>query len=319
MTAPTIVSSRRGAGLPTWSVDTLKVVGASHTDSLGRRWTVASYPDGEKGWSNPPAPRTNRDDRVNQDGSFRSTSYRKERTIVLSGSVWCPTPALREQTEIELSAVCAPGRDLYEYRRTTDSYDQVAMVELDDEPIIDVVTLHRVDWSFQFCAPDPRKHDYRWQEPRGDPPQPGAPGGGLDDSGGGLSDAGGGLDDSAGTGTQARPAVVANYGTASAAPFLILTGPLPASPLITRMETGETLGYGAAVATGETVSINCDEFPARGVPAQTAISSTNGDVTSLLTVGTSWPLVAAQDVASFILSGAGPVESLTAALRSAYR
>lgn len=315
----TIVSSMPGTGLPTWEIDWLRIVAGASTDSLGRRWTVARMPDGEKGWSNPPGTRTNRDDRPDGDGSFRSRAYRKERLITLSGSVHCPSAAVREQTEAELSALCGDGGQLYTYRRITDTFDQVVDVELDDEPIIDPITMQRVDWSFRFAAPDPRKHDYRWREPRASPATGGVPGGGLNYSSGGLNYGGGGLNyglPSPGSG--AVPATVGNFGTADAAPFFILTGSNP-SCSIARDETGQRLDYLGDIDIGETVWINCDEFPTRGVPAQSAMSSTRGDVTSLLVVQTGWPVIAAQDVGTFRLIGSGPPESLTVAFRSAWK
>jgi hypothetical protein len=185
--------------------------------------------------------------------------------------------------------------------------------------MIDVVTLTRLDWSFRFAAPDPRKHDYRWQEPRADPPQTGLPAAGLDDSGGGLDDSGGGLHDGVEEGAVgARPAMVANYGTAPARPVFILRGPL-SIPRIVRVETGEELRCTTDIADGEVVTINCDEYTTRGVPAQTCLSSTRGDVTSLWSLGVTWPEVAAQDVATYALDSSGPIESMTVALRSAYR
>lgn len=321
MTAPavTITSTMHLPGLPTWDIDdgTLRIVNGSHVDSLGRQWTVAKHPDGEKGWTNTPGPRTNRDDRADGDGSYRSKSYRKERIITLSGTVWCPTPEVREQTEVELAAVCSDGGRLYTYRRTTDTFDQAVLVELDDEPLIDVITINRVDWSFRFAAPDPRKHDYRWQEPRAAPATDNAPGGGLDDSGGGLPEP---LDP--GVPNDPTLAQVANYGTAVASPVFILDGhgtPLPPVGIL-RDDTGDRLDYLATVAVGETVTINCDEFTARGVPPRSAFSSARGDVSSLVTVGASgWPVVAPQDTATFRMLGSGPSDSLTVALRSAWR
>lgn len=327
MTAPpvTIVSTMALPGTPTWDIGggALRIINGSHIDSLGRQWTVAKHPDGEKGWAASPGPRTNRNDRIDAEGSWRSRSYRKERLVTLSGSVLCPDPATRERTETELAALCDPAGGFYTYRRTTDAYDQCIEVELDDDPIIDVVTLCRVDWSFRFAAPDPRKHDYQWQEPRADPPQTGLPAAGIDDTGGGLDDSGGGLDDLAGgvPGIEARPALVGNYGTAPARPFFELRGGATGltRPRIYRLETGEELRCQSNIAIGETVWINCDQFPARGVPAQMCLSSTRGDVSSLWSVGVTWPEVAAQDVATFALDSTGPREAMTVALRSAYR
>lgn len=317
MTAPavtvTVTSFMPGPGLPTWEIDWLRIVHGDCWDSLGRQWTVAKHPDGEKGWNAPAGPRTNRSDRPDGDGSYRSRSYRKERLITLSGSVLCPTPELRERTEIDLANLCSDGGRLYTYRRTTDSFDQIVDVELDDDPLIDMITMLRVDWSFRFAAPDPRKHDYTWQEPRMSPAVDNAPGAGLDDSGGGLPEP---LDPGVPPNDPVL-AQVANYGTAPTAPVFVLYGPQPPVSIL-RDETGERIDYLASIATGEIVQINCDEFTARGVPPRTAMSNFNGDVTAWV-VASEWPTVAPQDVATFRSLGSGSPDSATAALRSAWR
>jgi hypothetical protein len=298
---------------PVYRIDTLRLSALGHVDELGREWLLT----GEKGWSNAPAPRTNREAKPDADGSFRSVARRNEKTLTVRGAVHCDDPSLIEQTMHELAALCSDGGRLYTLRRTAGPWDMTRAVEIDGEPELETVGLFDLDFEFPFAAPDPRKHDYFWQEPRST--SAGGNTGGLDDSDGGLSDAGGGLD--AGAAADPIPARVGNYGTAVARPFFTLRGltnGLP-QPTIVCAETGDTITYRGDLIADEVVRINCDEFPARGVAAQSAVSNVRGEVSSLLTVGLAWPSVAAQAAASYQLLTAGTSEALTAALRSAWR
>lgn len=296
---------------PVYRFDGLVVSGIVSTDTLGRQWHLT----GEKGWFSGGTPRTNRDDRPDADGSYRSAAFRGEKLFTVQGSVNVGArPELLEQTLLDLAAVCGDGRPLYTVRRTAGASDQTRDAELDGEPEVEPVGRYDIDFQFTFAAPDPRKHDYRWQEPRASPPVGSGPNGGLDYDGG-LDYSAGGLD--YGTANDPLVALVANYGSATAAPFFELRGNQPPCSIL-RDETGDRLDYLGYVATGERVQINCDDFAVRGIPARSAISTTSGDVTSLLVVSR-WPVVAAQDVAAFRLLGSGPPESLTAALRSAWK
>lgn len=310
----TTTRPQRQLGLPTWEIDTLRITRANSVDELGRRWVVSKHPDGETGWTGAPATRTQRSDRPFGPGQFRSAAYRKEREIGLTGTVWCPDEAIREQTEVELASLCSdPGR-LYTYRRRTETYDQTADVELNDAVLLSVMTPYRLDWSLAFVAPDPRKHDYAWQEPQSTVATPGSFG--LDFSGGGLDFSGGGLD--FGTPAVMSVAKVANYGTAPAYPVFELTGQL-SSPAIVHLETGARLTYADAVALGETITINCDDFPQRNQPGKTCLSTARGNVRSLLTIGTTWPVVDPGEVATFQLQAApGVAGGMRSMLRSAY-
>lgn len=297
-----------------WTIDGLTFyVDDTILDDLDRAWVVRK--NEEKGWANPPAPRTRREDRPSGPGSYRSTAYRQERIYTLAGAVWCPSPSIREHTEHTISALCSdPGR-LYTLRRRTATYDQVIEVELDDEPLVEMVTMERLDWSFQFAAPDPRKHDYTWQEPVATPPTV-PTNTGLDFSGAGLDFSGAGLD----FGDQSVPstAQVSNHGTAPVYPLFTLTGPLTA-PTVVHVESGRTVAYAADVAPGETIVINCDDHQQRGVPGRACLSSARGNVRSLISIGTEWPRVDPQTAASFQLrAGGDQSSSVTAAIRSAW-
>ena len=244
----------------------------------------------------------------------RLTAWRQARAVTLTGSVWCPDVATREHTEHQLAGLCSdPGR-LYTYRRQTETYDQTIDVELADEVLVQTRTLHRVDWSFQFSAPDPRKHSTSWYDPVVGPPS---------GSGGGLNYATPGLDHSTpgldyGASRELAEAQVANYGTAPAYPILTITGPMDAL-IVEHMESGRAIGYSAPLISGETVTINCDDHPQRDWLGHARISSQRGNVAALCTVSTDWPVVDPQTVASFrLLAGAAPPASLTVSLRSAW-
>lgn len=311
MTAPALVIPTLPPGVPTWSVDNLTVYGSYTLDELGREWGIEGGTDG--GWAAPAAPRTKRDDRPFADGVFRSPAFRQGRQFSLGGYVGCPDPGLRELAEAELAGLCSDGGRLYEFRRRTDRFDQVAMVELDGQPLIEMVNLYTVRWQFTFFAPDPRKHDWLWQQPICSPPQPTA--GGLAFP---LNFGNTGLD----FGTPSSDSTVAqvgNYGTAPAYPLFRLEGPL-STPTVLHRETGRALRYTTDLAAGEELYINCDGFAQRDVPAHAAVSSQRGNVATLLVrEGPGWPVVDPQAVATFALRSYGQAgASLRVGLRSAW-
>lgn len=305
MTAALDVTS----SMPVWTVDTLEVGALRRTDDLGREWGVKAGTD--TGWITSASPRTRREARPNGHGAFRGVAWRDYRQFTLGGVVACPDGPTREQTEVELAGLCSdPGR-LYEFRRRTATFDQVTRVELDDAPKIEMVSFYTLEWLFTFAAPDPRKHSFAWQDPILNPA--GASFSGLE-----FADPGLGFDLDFGATTTAGTAQVANYGTAPAYPLFQLTGPL-SQPTIVHLDSGRTISYASEIATGERVSINCDEFPQRGIPPHGRVSSTRGNVGALCTIGTEWPVVNPQTTASFALRGTGaPTAELKCSLRSAY-
>ncbi len=298
--------------LPTWTVDTLDVSAFLRTDELGREWGVRAGSDA--GWVAPPAPRTVREDRPHSHGSFRGVAFRDYRQFTLGGFVACPDAVTRERTELELSALCSdPGR-LYQFRRRGASFDQTAMVELDEAPKIEMVTLYRLDWQFTFAAPDPRKHDFSWQQPVSTLPSDST--GGADFSASGLDFSGSGID--WGTGAAPAPARVGNYGSAPAYPVFTLTGPLD-QPVVTAVGSGSSIYYGGSVSSNETVTINCDGFGQLGVPGHGCVSSTRGNVRSLLSIGDEWPRLEPGMTEGFQLQGSGGGSpTLQVSVRSAW-
>lgn len=300
-------------GRPEWWVDTLHISPDRAVDDLGRQWTVGAHPDGEKGWASSAAPRTDRTDRPNGHGAYRSASYRKPRTVTLAGTVWCPDIATREQTELELAGLCSdPGR-LYTYRRRTGTFDQFIDVELDDEPLIEMVTLWRLDWSFQFAAPDPRKHDYHVQAPIAGPPTTSAAG--LDFTSPGLNFSAPGLD--FGTPPLPQPVSIGNYGSAPAFPLIQVFGPATTS-VVRCITSGFEFIYSAPLDNGEILTINCDSFPRDGYPPRRAISNVHGDVRNNLSIS-GWPSIDPGGLETFtLLAEAAPTTQLRVIFRSAW-
>lgn len=297
--------------VPTWTLDGLTLPGSPTLDDQGREWLIVS--DGETGWNGSPAARTDRTARPYSHGTFRGAAYRKERIITLKGRVWCPTAALREQTERQLSALCSDPNQLYEYRRATATYDQVAYVELDDAILLSMTNGLRVLYfSLQLAAPDPRIHDYQWQEPISTVPVSNP--GGVDwftsvDWATNL--------DFGYTPTDGSLSKVANYGTAPAYPLFRLKGPLT-NPSILHVESGVVIAYNAEIPDGDVVYINCDVNPQRGWDGHVCYSTQRGNVRSLLT-RFDWPVVNPQTVATFKLQSTGSSNSeLMTQLRSAY-
>lgn len=294
--------------IPLWRIDNLLVYGDEAEDDEGRSWTVST----ENGWIGSTKPRTQRVDRPFWHGSYRGAAYKDVRTITLAGSVWCPDRPTREHTEVELSALCSdPGR-LYTLRRTTNTFDQVAAVELDDMPLITMATTYRLDWSFQFTAPDPRKHDFDWQEPISTLPIPGI--GGFDpDAGFDTS----GFD--FGASTTEVVGKVANYGTAPAYPVFILNGPLT-YPTVVDLTSGFKVTYSDVLGPSDVLYINCDAFAQRGLPGHSVLLNKTMNVRSSVTLASNWPYVEPYGVHSFELlaSPGGAGSQLMTCLRSAY-
>jgi hypothetical protein len=297
--------------VPTWRIDGMTFPGQHKVDDQGREWVILR--DGETGWQGSPGARTDRTDRPYSHGAFRGAAFRKERILTLKGRVWCPDEDSREETERELSALCSDPAQLYEYRRTTDRYDQVVHVELDDEVLIsNPVGVLRLDFSYQFAAPDPRIFDYSWQEPISTVAVSSVDG--VD----WFTDVdwSTGLDFGFST-TASSLSKVANYGTAPAFPLFRLKGPL-ANPGIFHVESGVVIRYNSQIAEGEYVVINCDTNPQRGWDGHTCYSTLRGNVRSLLT-RIDWPVVDPQTVATFQLQATGSSNSeLMTQLRSAY-
>lgn len=300
-----------GIQAPDWVIDGQLFPGGITRDDQGREWTI--WRDGETGWQGAPKSRVAWVDRTNGSGSFRTAAYRDGRNLTLKGTVWCPTADSREDTELTLAALCSDPQRLYEYRRTTTHYDQVTMVELDDAVLLtNPAGQLKLNFSFQFAAPDPRKHAYNWQTP-----QTGLPvlsSGGIDSDPDGI-DSTGGID--AGSADLSGQATVVNLGTAPAYPVFEIQGPCQ-TPVIYDRTTGATLSFSGSLDTGDVLMINADAFTALETPGHGVFVNTANRRTLLARRG-DWPMVAPSSTATFAFSAATITDAtLTVHLRSAW-
>lgn len=296
--------------VPRYSIDGLVLSGLGTVDDRGRYWELT----GESGWTSGAPPRTSRTARASGHGSYRSPSWAEEISFSVRGTVHFDDPLLMEPTLLELRSLCRPSVELYPIRRTGGDVDQVRDAEIDAQREIEPVGRYDIDFQLTFASPDPRAHDATWQEAWALPPRGAA--NGLSFGTTGLNFSGAGLD----FGTPGEPAIgrVANRGTADAHPVLIVTGPAP-SPTIKARRAGWELTYRDYIEPGETVTINCDLFDARGFEARSVTSSRRGYARPLLSIGRDWPVVLAQDFEEFELQVAGSESaSLTSCLRSAW-
>lgn len=307
MTAPAL-----GLQTPTWVIDGVTFPGTLTADARGREWVI--HKDGETGWQGAPKSRTERIVRTNGGGAFRTAAYRDVRVLTLKGTVWCPDADTREDTELELAGLCSDPQRLYEYRRTTNRYDQVCLVELDDQVLLsNPAGMLRLDFSFQFAAPDPRKHAYVWQTP-----QTGVPlvqTGGFDFDPDGLDFDPEGIDTEDDTITGA--ATVVNLGTAPAYPVFQVEGPCE-RPVIYDRTTGGTLTFSGSLERGDMLTINTDSFTVMETPGHGVFLNTSNRRTQLVRRG-EWPVVAPRSSSTFSFSAATPTDAkLTVNLRSAW-
>lgn len=281
-----------GRTVPTWTIDGFTLSGeapyhltADEYDDNGWATIVLK----ETGWISGAKPRTNRTPRAGAPGAFRGASQRDERIITLEGKTWTRTPEDRERAELALAGLCADGNRLYEFTRTTDTVQQTVYVELDDQPIVEMDNLNQVSWSFQFCAPDPRKFDTNWQQPITHLPT----GRGIGllfalDFEDGL-DFGGSADESG--------ALVGNRGTATSYPLFLVRGPV-VNPVMVESATGATLTFTGALEASDVLAINCDYETQRGYPGH-GVFLNNARRRGQLTLSGDWPEVPAGEVAHY--------------------
>lgn len=291
----------------TWALDNI-TFGAA--DEFGCWWIVKS----SNGWYGPPKPKTQRQIKSNAAGSFRSSAFRGERVVSLTGHTKCPDPIAREAAADRLAAMAADPTVLYELIVTERTGQARTLgVELDSQTDVKLASTGWLDWQLQVGAPDPLKHDAVWQAPRSGMLT--TPSAGLDFGTKGLSFAPVGLDFGApGTGL---PSQVANFGTATTYPVFEITGPA-VNPQIVDLDTGDVVSYAGTLYTGDTLTINCGEFVARGFPSRSCYLNTFTDQRVYLSVPAQWPSVRAGEVHTYGLRGVGPVATLTTYLRSAW-
>lgn len=303
---------------PTWQIDGFEFSGMApyhretgEYDANGWAHVVSK----ETGWVNGAKPRTNRTAKAGTSmGSYRGPASRDERIITLEGYTYCTSRQARERAELELARMCANPRQLYEFRRFTDVMDQTLFVELDDQPMCELVTSHEIKWSFQWAAPDPRKVSSYWQQPITGLPTSG--GGGLDFSGGGLDIDPGFLD--FGTPGTSAIAQVGNIGTETAYPLFRIRGPVT-NPVVFEASTGAMLTYTGVLGVSDELWINCDIENQRGYPGH-GVYLNNANRRGQLAISGDWPSVPAHRTGtySFFAADYNAYASLQVWFRSAW-
>ncbi len=254
---------------------------------------------------------------LGRHGSFRGQSSRTERIIGLTFAVSTPydRPEMGPALDRRVAAMCADTSRLHTL--TVDdpwSGPLSADVELDDEILPEWVSRWTMRHSAQFAAPDPRLHGpwITYETPLPEPPV-----GGLNFTAPGLNFTAPGLD----FGTPGSPGtvMVPNPGTADAAPVLELVGPLPDAQVIC-METGVRASFTQPVEAGHSMWINCDEFPALGLPGLSVLLDAQSDRRRWWTVPRGWPLIPAGGSVTFALrsSAYNPDAKLRVRVRSAW-
>ena len=284
-------------------------------------WWIVRHAEG---WLGKPKPKAARTPKPQASGSYRAAAFGGERIITLTGATRCPDNDARLEAVERLEAVAGVETRLYPLVVTDlRGVSRTADVELDDDIKVRLVGPYRwFDWQFTVVAPDPHRYDATWQAPRSGMISTGGPG--LNFAGGGLNFAPDGLDfGSPGTGLRSQ---VANFGTARAYPVYEIKGPV-ITPRVTDLATGEHVDYGGQLYSGDTLTINCGEFPVtlpgtEGLvfPARSAFLNVYSDQRVLLSVPTLWPSVGPGEVRNFQLNGSGGLSEaeLIVYLRSAW-
>jgi len=280
-------------------------------DSVGIEWMVTDL----TGWGGPGA-RTARAARpLGRHGSYRGRPSRPERIIGLQFLAVIPTPELAPALWRQVAAMCANPESLHEFTVNDPwSGPLTAGVELDDEVLTRWLTATVLEVSTQFAAPDPRLHGpwITFETPLPEPPT-----GGLDFTAPGLNFTAPGLN----FGTPGNPGtvVVPNPGTADTSPVLELVGPLPDAQVIC-LETGVRASFTQSVEAGHSMWVNCDEFPALGLPGLSVLLDAQSDRRRWWTVPQGWPLIPAGGSVTFALrsSAYNPDARLRVQSRSAW-
>jgi hypothetical protein len=295
----------------TWELDNL-TFGAEDDDG------VVWYVTASDGWFGPPKPKTQRQAKFQTAGSFRNLAPRGERIIVLTGKTRCPD-VLTRLDALDRFAACASNPAVVYDMTVTDQTGRPRTIGVELDAATDVKLKGPLwfDWQLTLGCPDPRKHDSTWQQPACGPPISfGGPG--ADFSGAGLDFSGDGLD--WGTPDAPQSVSVTNWGTATAYPVLQLTGPFT-NPTITDLTGGIPLTYAGSGVFGDTVTINCDQFAARGFPSQSVYFNGTSSRRAQLVIPQGWPQVGPGETRTyqFTADNTNPATTtLTAYLRAAW-
>lgn len=294
----------------TWELDNL-TLGAE--DDFGCMWYVTS----SNGWFGPPKPKTQRQAKFQTAGSFRNLAPRGERIIVLTGATRCPDVLTRLDALDRFADMASDPAVVYDMTVTDQTgRPRTIGVELDAATDVKLKGPRWFDWQLTLGCPDPRKHDVTWQQPACGPPG-GTGGPGADFSGNGLDFSGDGID--WGTPLVSQTVSVSNWGTGIAYPLFRIDGGFT-NPVITDLGTGVTIGYAGTAVFGDHITINCDQFSARGFPSQSIYFNDTSSRRTQLLIPQGWPQVGPGETHTyqFDVASAGPTTLLTAYLRAAW-
>ena len=282
------------------------------TDADGVEWVLTDL----TGWVGSPGVRSARSARpLGRHGSYRGRSSRTERVLGVEVTMTAPDEAMVPGISERAEALCSNSESPYVL--TVDDPvigPRSADVDLDDAVLVKWRTPESQIISYQFAAPDPCKHGpwITYETPLSEPPV-----GGLDFTSPGLNFTSPGLN----FGTPGSPGTVAvpNPGTADASPVLELVGPLPDAQVIC-METGVRANFGQPIEAGHSMWINCDEFPALGLPGLSVLLDAQSDRRRWWMVPQGWPLIPAGGSVTFALrsSSYDPAARLRVVSRSAW-
>lgn len=280
-------------------------------DDQGVEWILTKF----DGWVGVPAPRSSRADRPNHSGSFRSAAYRGPRLMALEFQVTAPDVTTLRSIEERVNSICSDPAQLYPMVVTENNISRQVMVELSDAIVGTPVNWYGTRYSVVLAAPDPRKHDYSWQSSIGNLGTP--PSGGLDFTSPGVAFAPSGAD----FGTPGTPSIMTlhNAGTATARPFFAVQGPLAANWQIVDQNGGYVITCTKALGSTDSMTINCDDFPANGFPGRSAYLNTSNSQRSSILVPYGWPKVLPGATNTYVLrSTSFTAASITASLRSTW-
>jgi hypothetical protein len=280
-------------------------------DSQGVEWLLTKL----EGWVGKPAPRVVRTDRPGHAGSFRSAAYTGSRIMTLEFIATAPDISTIRAAETQVATICSDPAQLYPMVVTENGGSRQVMVELDDAIVSAPRLWNSTIFSVRVAAPDPRKHDVAWQSPIGNLGTP--PTGGLDFTAPGAVLTSPGAD--FGTPGQPSAMTVHNAGTATARPFVVVSGPLAAGWQLADINSGAVLTFTKALAATDTLTINTDEFPAQGFPGRSAYLNVQNNQRPALLVPNGWPRVLPGTTATYNLrSPTYTSASVTVSLRSAW-
>lgn len=305
--------------LPTITVDGVTLlfrvggVGPLPTDTNGVEWVCTKL----EGWAGTPKPRANRADRPFGPGAFRSQSFASSRTVAAEFVVTAPDSDTLRQVEQQLGAWCSLGGQLYDLTVNDPPIRPlVARVERDDAVLIAPRNWNSITVATQFEAPDPRKYDQYWIDRTTIVPVPST--GGLDFTSPGLVFTAPGLQ--FGPPPVVSIAQVANYGTAPVGPFFTISGAVT-QPRVVDLSTGWSMQYTGTMSAGDVLTVNCDEFPARGQGGHTALLNGVTNVWGQVVRSADWPIINPQVVATYQITAAPQIvasATLVVSVRSAW-